>query len=42
MTPKQQIAAIYSMTPAKLLYIWRFEPSGSPWHTGEVGARLST
>lgn len=37
MTTEKRIEAINKMTYHQMLILWRFEPVGSPWFSGEVG-----
>lgn len=41
MTDEERMAYIDKLSYEQLLQLWRFEPIGSPWMTGEVGQHLS-
>lgn len=41
MNDTARIKAIGEMEPWQVLYLWRFEPSDSPWFQGEVGHALA-
>lgn len=41
MNDTARIKAIREMEPYQVLYLWRFEPAGSPWIVGEVGYALA-